>query len=347
MSKPNATIPKHVKKLPISHPLVDAQDRRISYLRVSVTDRCNYACTYCVPSEGVPMVRRAELLTFEEIERIVTLMAGIGVRRVRLTGGEPTIRKDLVSLVGRLHRINGIDEVAMTSNAHLLETMAEPLAKAGLASINVSLDTLAAGPFAQLTVKGDIARVIRGIEASVAAGLRVSTNAVALRGVNDGELAALCQFAWERGVTPRFIEHMPMSGGDAYNPKEHLAAKEIRESITASLGETLHAEGGNLGKGPAAYWRVGDSDRRFGIISAMSEHFCSTCNRVRLSATGHLHTCLAHDDTVDLASILRSGNSDHDLLSAVREALSIKRDGHEFQIAGVGGPRKHMISIGG
>lgn len=336
-----------MKKLPITQALVDAQDRVISYLRVSVTDRCNYSCTYCVPAAGVPMVRRSELLTFEEIERLVRLMAGMGVRRVRLTGGEPTIRKDLVSLVARLHAIEGIDEIAMTSNAHLLETMAEPLAKAGLASLNVSLDTLAAGPFAQLTVKGDIARVIRGIEASVAAGLRVSTNAVALSGINEGELVDLCQFAWERGVLPRFIEHMPMSGGDAYQPKGHLSAAKIRELITESLGESLSPEGNRGGKGPAQYWRVGESERRFGIISAMSEHFCSTCNRVRLSAVGHLHTCLAHDDTVDLAAIMRAGKSDHDLLLAIREALSIKRDGHEFQITGTGGPRKHMISIGG
>ncbi len=336
-----------MKKLPISQPLIDAQNREISYLRVSVTDRCNYACTYCVPSGGVPMVRRSELLSFEEIERLVRLTARMGVKRVRLTGGEPTIRKDLVHLVARLHAIDGINEVAMTSNAHLLETMAAPLAKAGLASLNVSLDTLAAGAFAQLTVKGDIARVIRGIEASVAAGLRVSTNAVALRGVNDGELVELCRFAWERGVTPRFIEHMPMSGGDAFDAKEQLSATDIRDLIAAELGETLVPEGGKGGKGPAQYWRVGKSDRRFGIISAMSEHFCSTCNRVRLSATGHLHTCLAHDDTVDLAAMIRAGGDDHDLLSQIREALSIKRDGHEFQLSGQGGPSKHMISIGG
>ncbi len=336
-----------MKKLPISGALVDAQDRIISYLRVSVTDRCNYACTYCVPAGGVPMVRRAELLRFEEIERLVTLMAGMGVRRVRLTGGEPTIRKDLAQLVARLHAIPGIDEIAMTSNAHLMETMAAPLAQAGLSSVNVSLDTLAAGAFAQLTVKGDIARVIRGIEASVAAGLRVSTNAVALRGVNDGELLDLCRFAWDRGVLPRFIEHMPMSGGDAYESKGHLSAAEIRELVAEALGESLACDGNRAGKGPAQYWRVGDSERRFGIISAMSEHFCSTCNRVRLSAIGHLHTCLAHDDTVDLGAIIRAGKSDHDLRVAIREALSVKRDGHDFQLTGSGGPRKHMISIGG
>jgi cyclic pyranopterin phosphate synthase len=336
-----------VKKLPVIDPLLDAQDRVISYLRVSVTDRCNYACSYCVPSGGVPMVRRAELLTFEEIDRLVRLMAQFGVRRVRLTGGEPTIRKDLVSLVAKLHAIPEIEEVAMTSNAHLLDAMAVPLVEAGLSSLNVSLDTLAPGAFAQLTVKGNIQRVIRGIEASVAAGLRVSTNAVALRGVNDTELGELCRFAWERGVTPRFIEHMPMSGGDAYDEQEQLSAAEIRQAISEATGETLSAEGGTQGKGPAQYWRVGEGERRFGIISAMSEHFCSTCNRVRLSATGNLHTCLAHDDTVNLGALLRSGSDDSHLLSEVRKALSVKRDGHEFDLTGSGGPRKHMISIGG
>ncbi|MBL4632995.1 MAG: GTP 3',8-cyclase MoaA [Kofleriaceae bacterium] len=336
-----------MKKLPIFAQLRDAQDRRISYLRVSVTDRCNYACTYCVPEGGVPAVCQSALLRFEEITRLVTLFAKMGVRRVRLTGGEPTIRKNIVELVGLISAVDGIEEVAMTSNAHLLETMAQPLAAAGLSSVNVSLDTLDPGPFTAITVRGDIARVIRGIEAAVAAGLRVSTNAVAIKGLNDHDLASLCQFAWERGAMPRFIEHMPMSGGDAFASQDHLSATEIRKSLAEELGEELHAVKGNLGRGPAQYWQVGESDQRFGIISAMSEHFCSTCNRVRLSATGHLHTCLAHDDTSDLRALLRSGANDAVIHDAIVHALSIKRDGHEFQLSGAGGPRKHMISIGG
>ncbi len=312
-----------------------------------MTDRCNYECTYCVPEDGAQMVRRQLLLSFEEIVRIARLCAGMGVRRLRLTGGEPTVRKDLSVLVAQLAAIEGINEIAMTSNAHLLEGMAEPLAAAGLSSVNVSLDTLDPGPFAQLTVRGDIAKVIRGIDAAIAAGLRVSTNAVALRGVNDKQLLALCEFAWQRGILPRFIEHMPMSGGDAYQSSQHLSAAAIRQSLAEELGEELHAIGQSAGRGPAQYWRIGESERRVGIISAMSEHFCATCNRVRLSATGQLHTCLAHDDTADLRAIMREGGDDDALSDAICAALAIKRDGHQFQLDGAGGPRKHMISIGG
>ena len=344
-----------MKRLPIidSQPsgLVDAQDRSISYLRVSVTDRCNYACTYCVPEGGVPMVKRERLLTFEEITRLVRIMAGMGVRRVRLTGGEPTIRKGLVELVASISSIPGIAEVAMTSNAHLLETMAAPLADAGLSSVNVSLDTLDAGPFAQLTRRGDIDRVIRGIDASIAAGLRVSTNAVALRGVNDKEVVALCEFAWKRDIVPRFIEHMPMSSGDAFDAAEQFSAAEIRSALSEHYGEEPVGEGSADGKGPARYWRVAAGSlgaRRVGIISAMSEHFCSTCNRLRLSATGKLHTCLAHDDALDLKQILRGvSESDEQICEAIRGALSQKKAGHEFDPSGAGGPAKHMISIGG
>lgn len=301
------------------------------------------------------MVRRERLLTFEEICRLVSVMAGMGVRRVRLTGGEPTLRKDLVDLVAQLADIPGIGEIAMTSNAHLLDTMAAPLARAGLSSINISLDTLEAGPFAQLTRRGDVARVIRGIDASIAAGLRVSTNAVALKGINDTEVVALCEFAWNRGILPRFIEPMPMSSGGAFEAESQLSAAQIRATLAAHYGEELVPEGSEVGKGPARYWCVGQpgaNERRVGIISAMSEHFCSTCNRLRLSATGQLHTCLAHDDALDLKALLRAGSegdrvSDTTLELAIREALHLKRPGHEFDPSGTGGPAKHMISIGG
>ncbi len=297
------------------------------------------------------MVRRERLLTFEEITRLVQIMAGMGVRRVRLTGGEPTIRKGLVELVASLSQVEGIDEVAMTSNAHLMESMAAPLAKAGLSSVNVSLDTLEAGPFAQLTRRGEIDRVVRGIDACIKAGMRVSTNAVALRGVNDTEVVALCEFAWDRDIVPRFIEHMPMSSGDAFDAAEQFSSAEIRSALFEHYGEALVAEGSDQGKGPARYWSVAAGTRgtrRVGIISAMSEHFCSTCNRLRLSATGKLHTCLAHDDALDLKQILRGVSAtDEQIRVAIRGALSLKKPGHEFDPSGAGGPAKHMISIGG
>ncbi|HWU89615.1 MAG TPA: radical SAM protein, partial [Kofleriaceae bacterium] len=210
---------------PGTDPLLDSYARRIRYLRVSVTDRCNYRCSYCMPEELGDLLQfqpRSALLTFEEISRIVTMFARLGVRKVRLTGGEPTVRKGIVELVRRIAEVPGIEQVVMTSNGHLLDELARPLADAGLRGINVSIDTLDEARFARLTGRGDLARVRAGIDAAVAAGLRVKLNAVALRGVNDDELAALCRYAWSIGAVPRFIEHMPMSGGALYEPAAEL-----------------------------------------------------------------------------------------------------------------------------
>jgi len=342
-----------VKKLRVhteSALLQDAQKRSIRYLRISLTDRCNYACTYCVPAGGVVSVRQERLLRFEEIVHLTTLMASLGVRRVRLTGGEPTLRKNMVSLVRMLAKVPGIDEVVMTSNAHLLENFAKPLADAGLKGVNISLDTLVPSSFAKLTVRGDLSRVIKGVDACVEAGLAVSTNAVMLRGINDNEFPALCNFAWERGALPRFIESMPMSGGDAYSEHTSIAAKELHSALSDHFNETPISQGIVSARGPARYWsfsKAEGNERSFGVISAMSEHFCSSCNRLRLSATGTLHTCLAHDDTLDLKALLRSEATDSTVADAIRLALSRKKEGHEFELSGGGGPSKHMISIGG
>jgi GTP 3',8-cyclase len=328
-------------------------------LRVSLTDRCNYRCSYCMPEHGVVFRPRSDLLTFEEIERLLGVFAGLGVRRVRLTGGEPTVRAGVVELVARVAAVEGIEEVVMTSNGHRFPELALPLSRAGLQGVNVSLDTLDPERFRQLTRRGDVERVIAGIDAAIAAGLAVKLNAVALKGKNEGDLAALCEFAWGRGITPRFIEHMPMSGGDIYSSGEQLSAQEIRAALSAHFDGEVVAEGqAGESQGPARYWRLagpaGDPagnpslhQRRFGIISAMSEHFCDTCNRVRLAATGELHPCLAYDDATSLRDILRAGGSDDDVRQAVLDALAGKRAGHEFQRTGAGAPRKHMVAIGG
>lgn len=333
-----------VRSLPV---LADRFARRIEYLRVSLTDRCNYRCTYCMPEDGVQLVPRADVLTFEELERLMAVFARLGVRRVRLTGGEPTVRKNVVELVGRLARVAGIEELAMTTNGHLLPDLAAPLRAAGLAEVNVSIDTLDRDRFRALTRRGDLDRVVAGIDAALAAGLEVKLNAVALRGVNEEELAALCRFGWERGATPRFIEHMPMSDGEIYSPARHLGAAEIRERISVALGAEVALDPADLARprGPARYFRV--AGERFGIISAMSEHFCATCNRVRLSATGDLHACLAFDDATPLRDLVRGGASDEDLTAAIQFAVDGKREGHQFQIGGGGAPRKHMVAIGG
>lgn len=336
---------------PGTDPLTDKFARRIRYLRVSVTDRCNYRCSYCMPEElgqEIAFQPRSAVLTFEELERIVRVFADLGVRKIRLTGGEPTVRKGIVDLVARLARVPGIEQLVMTSNGHLLGELAGPLVTAGLSAVNISIDTLDPAKFARLTGRGDLARVLAGFDAAVAAGLRVKLNAVALATENADELVALCRHAWERGATPRFIEHMPMSGGQLYTSDAELPAREIRRRIEAELGPLVASAQAGQDAGPARYWQLAaDPAHEVGIISAMTEHFCDDCNRLRLTATGDLHACLGHDDAVSLRDVLRAGGSDADLVRTIAGTVTGKRAGHDFQRTGTGGPRKHMIGIGG
>jgi cyclic pyranopterin phosphate synthase len=321
--------------------------RRVSYLRISLTDRCNYRCTYCMP-EDIEFRPREEILSFEEITRLVAVFAGLGVRRVRLTGGEPTVRRDLVDLVAMIAAVPGIEQVVMTSNGHLLADLAGPLAAAGLRGVNVSIDTLDPDRFRAITRRGDLARVLAGIDAALAAGLAVKLNAVALRGVNDDELVALCEHAWARGTVTRFIEQMPMSDGKYFDPARALSAAEIRAAIGAAHGALAPSPAKGTDNGPSRYWHlVSDPHRELGIISPMTEHFCDTCNRLRLSATGALHACLGHDDAISLRDLLRAGGSDDDVRAAIGASVGAKRAGHEFLATGAGGPTKHMISMGG
>ena len=327
--------------------LTDAFARRIRYLRVSVTDRCNYRCSYCMPEDlgdQLHFEQKSQVLSFEELERVVGIFAGLGVRKVRLTGGEPTVRKGIVDLARRIRAVPGIEQVVMTSNGHLLDQLAAPLAAAGVSVINISLDTLDAAKFADLTGRGDLARVLAGIDAALAAGMKVKINTVALRGVNDGEIAALCEFAWSKNATPRFIEHMPMSGGQLYEAAAELTAAQIRAAVEAVHGPLVPSDAGR-DAGPARYWMVGGHE--LGIISAMTEHFCDDCNRLRLTAVGALHACLGHDDAISLRDIMRRGGNDDDVIAAIAGAVTGKRAGHVFDRSGSGAPQKHMIGIGG
>jgi GTP 3',8-cyclase len=351
-------------QLPPEPPLVDRQRRVVDYLRVSVTDRCNYRCTYCMPEDGIDHVDRADILSFEEIAALVSCFVQLGVRRVRLTGGEPTVRKDLVQLVAMLRAIPGLRDIALSTNAHLLAELAHPLRAAGVDRLNISIDTLNPERFASITRRGDLDRVLAGVEAARDAGFpSIKINAVAVKGFNDGEIGALCQYAWTRGLVPRFIEQMPMAGGTLYVPGSLLSAAEIRKLCEAAFpgNHLVPYQGSARGAGPARYWSLVEdagaaipsgrepapaADRLLGVISPMTEHFCDTCNRVRLSAAGALHTCLAYDDAVDLrATLHRDGPAG--VIAAIRESLSHKRDGHTFQLIGIGGPRKAMIQIGG
>ena len=329
--------------------LVDGFSRRVRYLRVSVTDRCNFRCTYCMPEslgQQIEFQPRSAVLGFEEIERLVSAFARLGVRKIRLTGGEPTVRKGIVELVERIVRVPGIEQVVMTTNGHLLGTLAAPLAAAGLAGVNVSIDSLDADRFRALTGRGELAPVLAGIDAARRAGLRLKLNAVALRGVNDGELGALCEYAWSQGATPRFIEHMPMSGGALYERDAELSSAAIRGALEQQFGTLTPSMPGTADAGPARYWTL-PGGREVGIISAMTDHFCGDCNRLRLTATGELHACLGHDDALSLRDAMRQGATDDDLMRAIGGVVTGKRAGHDFQRTGDGGPRKHMITLGG
>lgn len=335
--------------------LVDRAARRVRYLRVSLTDRCNYRCTYCMPDQAIAYGPRADLLRLEEVVSLVTAFAQAGVERVRLTGGEPLVRRGIVELVAELSRIETKTgaplELVMTTNGELLAPLAKPLRDAGLHAITVSLDSLDRDRFVAITRRGRLDRVIAGIDAAADAGFHsVKLNTVAIRGFNDDELAAIAGWAWAREVVPRFIELMPMSAGELFVPGTLMPAAEVRDAIATSLGATLAAAGRNDGPaGPATYHAVQGGQwtgHVLGTIAAMTENFCAGCNRLRITATGQLHGCLAHDDAGDLRGVLREQGADA-LELVVRRVLGTKRDGHGFHIDGTGGPRKTMMSIGG
>lgn len=330
--------------------LVDLQARRVHYLRVSVTDRCNYRCTYCMPAEGVAVVPRDELLRFDEIARLVRLFVELGVRKVRLTGGEPLVRRDVVELVAMLAQVPGVDDLAMTTNGHLLPELARPLREAGLQRLNVSVDTLDAANFARVTRLGSLAQVMAGLDAADAAGFRhTKLNAVVQRGANDHELVALADFASARGYILRLIEHMPIGTDEAWTPASFVSLEEMRQTLQSAWELQPDGEPDLPGGGPARYWRGVRRDTgaslRLGLIGAVSEGFCASCNRVRLSAQGTLRECLSTAGALSLRDLMRAGADDDTLRQAILDGLMGKVDGHRFD-HGVR-TREAMSSIGG
>lgn len=316
-----------------------------------------------MPDRPLAYGPRADLLRLEEVVDVVAAFVRAGVDRVRLTGGEPTLRRGLVELVAELTRLEthslhgppgpqgGRLEVVMTTNGELLAGLAAPLRMAGLHGLTVSLDSLDPTRFTAITRRGHLDRVVAGIDAAREAGFGpVKLNTVAVRGFNDDELAAITTWAWARGVIPRFIELMPMAAGELFVPGTLMPAAEVRGRIADALGTPLVPVADRHGSaGPATYHAVQDgpwAGRVVGTIGAMTENFCAGCNRLRLSATGQLHGCLAHDDAGDLRGTLRARGPGA-LDGVVRTVLGTKRDGHGFHTDGTGGPRKAMISIGG
>lgn len=311
-------------------PLTDGQGRVYTYLRLSLTDRCNLACVYCMPPGGeLDHALRPELLSFEEVVRVVSVLGESGVRRVRFTGGEPLVRKDIVRLVAMVRTESAVDELVMTTNAVRLAELAGPLARAGLDGVNVSLDSLDAGRFRAITRGGELGPVLAGIHAALAAGLEVKINIVALGGMNDDELGALVDWSWSLGATPRFIELMPLGEAAALPTERFLSAARILELLGDRV-DVRAARTSDAGRGPARYVPSASGSRRVGFITAVSDEFCDTCNRVRISATGDLRACLADRRAISLRDVIRSGCSDAELAWAVHWALGTKDAGHRF-----------------
>lgn len=328
--------------------LIDSFGRRIEYLRVSVTDRCNYRCFYCMPRTGARFGRSESFLIGDELARLIRLFSELGVRRVRLTGGEPLVRRDLVALAGTIGELPGIEDLSLSTNGHLLERYARPLRHAGVRRVNISLDSLDPAIFARITRGGDLRAVLHGIEAALDAGMEpVKLNMVVMNGINDHEIETMLEFAVEHGVDLRYIETMPVGPQAAESMARHYSASLILERLCRHLGSELIPAKGTQGAGPARYYRIGASRAKVGVISAVSRHFCAGCNRVRLTAQGELVLCLGHSDRVSLRESLRDGCSDETLKTMIRAAIASKPERHNFLAAGGEAVSVPMSAIGG
>jgi cyclic pyranopterin phosphate synthase len=328
------------------HPLQDGFQRAINYMRISVTDRCNLRCIYCMPPEGVPWIPHKEILTFEEIERVVKATALAGMRRIRITGGEPLVRRGLVELISGLSVIPGIEDISMTTNAVLMSQFAPSLARAGLKRINVSLDTLRPDRFERITRSNCLDQALAGIEAAEAAGLTpIKINAVVLRGINDDELLDLARLTREHPWHVRYIEAMPLNGNLSVEAQGFISADEIMERL-GELGD-LEACSGPNGNGPARYYRIPGGLGTIGVISPMSHFFCESCNRVRLSADGQLRLCLFADDEIDLKTPLRNGASADQIEEIFRKAILGKPERHHLVVGQSSCSLRALSQIGG
>jgi len=329
-------------------PLVDGFGRAVTYLRVSVTDRCDLRCVYCM-AEHMVFLPKAEVLTLEELDALASAFVGLGVRKLRLTGGEPLVRKGIMTLVERLsrHLADGaLDELTLTTNASQLAPVAGALARLGIRRINVSLDTLKPDLFRTLTRGGDLSKVMAGIDAAQAAGMAVKINAVALKGDNAAEIPDLIRWAHGRGMDLTLIETMPLGETGVDRVDQFLSLEAVRQDLSSYWTLTdLPLQTG----GPARYVRVEETGGRLGFITPMTHNFCENCNRVRLTCTGVLHTCLGREDERDLRAVLRGGAGPAELEAAIRLAISGKPQGHDFHIERGAAPAlaRHMSRTGG
>lgn len=329
----------------------DGLGRVVDYLRVSVTDRCNLRCRYCLPEAGVGLKDHGDILTYEELERIIRVAVAMGVRRVRITGGEPLVRRGLVGFLARISQLPGLDDLSLTTNGVLLAGMAADLKAAGVGRLNISLDTLREDRFRDLTRGGRLGDVQRGLEAAIEAGFSpIKINTVLLRGTNDDEIADFADLTRRLPVHVRFIELMPLGEGHGWGADHFLAAAEARQRIrrTGEPATILRpAESAPAGAGPARYFQFAGAPGTVGFIAALSDHFCDRCNRIRLTADGKINPCLASPAQIDLRAALRAGAGDAELTRLLALAIQAKPAGHDMgQPAGEHLERR-MSRIGG
>jgi GTP 3',8-cyclase len=327
-------------------PLQDGHGRMIGDLRLSVVDRCNFRCQYCMPAEGLPWLDRSEILSFEELQRLVAVFASMGVKDLRLTGGEPLVRREFPKLVSMLRAVEGVEEIAVTTNGYLLERDAEALVRAGVDRFNVSIDSLARDAFFRITRRDALPQVLRGLEA-VAAFPEVrpiKVNAIAMRDFTEREVLRFCKLARSSEYQVRFIEFMPLDADRAWQPEAVLTGKEIRAIIEAEhpLIETAREP-----HATARVFRFADGVGEIGFISPVSEPFCADCNRVRVTSDGKLRTCLFSIHETDLREPLRSGAGDDELEELIRDAVWRKELKHRVNEPGFRQPPRTMSQIGG
>jgi GTP 3',8-cyclase len=332
---------------PKASPLIDRFQRKVTYLRLSVTDRCDFRCVYCM-AEDMTFLPRSEVLTLEEVDRLASAFIARGVRKLRLTGGEPLVRRNILWLIRSLsrHLGNSLDELTLTTNGSQLERFAEALASCGIARINVSLDTLDPDKFRAITRRGDLAQVLRGIDAADRAGLKIKINTVALRDVNEEEIPDLIGWSHGRGFDLTLIETMPMGETGPDRTDQYLPLSLVRAQLARrfTLDDSPHRSGG-----PARYVEVRETGGRLGFITPLTHNFCESCNRVRVTCTGTLYMCLGQEDSADLRTPLRLSKSDDLLQAAIDAAIARKPKGHDFVIERGKTPTipRHMSATGG
>lgn len=327
--------------------LRDSFGRLHNNLRVSVTDRCNIRCYYCMPEGEVGFVAREEILNYEEIERFVRIAVDLGVTKVRITGGEPLVRRNLPELVGRLATLPGIEDLALTTNGVLLAPMAAALHSAGLRRLNIHLDTLDRRRFERITRRDELNRVLEGIHESLRLGFApIKINAVAVKDLVEPDIVPLARFGRQYGIEIRYIEFMPLDAQGLWDRGKVLFAQDILDTLSREIGPLIEIPDPDS-RAPATEYRWADGAGRVGFIASVSRPFCLNCNRIRLTADGHLRYCLFAVEETDIKALLRGGSSDGAIAEAVRDTVHAKWEGHQINTAGFVAPPRPMYSIGG